>query len=108
MKFLPEFHGQFYSKNDGFHIVSVDMKYRRPCHFGNIGTISTRACLQVIGGKTNLIINHQVNGPPGFIACQLRHLKHFVNNSLCSNGSVAMNNDGRYLIVIAIVMSINS
>ena len=108
MESLPEFHGQLHRVNDGFYIVAIHMKHGRAGYLGNIGTVSTRTCLQVIGGKAHLVVDHQMNGSPGFIARQLRHLDHFVYNPLGGNGRIAMNHDRGHLVEIFVVMRINA
>ena len=45
-----------------FSIVSIDMQYGGKGHFGYICTIGTGARVEVIGRKSNLVVDYDVNG----------------------------------------------
>ena len=104
VKFLPEFHSQFHCKNYSFNIVAIYVKNRRTGYLCHVGAIRTRPCIEVIGGKTNLVIDYQMNRSTGFVSGQLRHLYNFINNSLRCNGCIAMNNNRRYFIKVIVVI----
>jgi len=75
----------------GFHIIRVHMKNGSLHNFCNIRAINGRTTVNVICRECNLIVDNNVNRSAGFISGQLRHLNHFVNNSLSSNRAIAMN-----------------
>ncbi|GBE46589.1 hypothetical protein BMS3Bbin11_01690 [bacterium BMS3Bbin11] len=53
-------------KNDGFRVISIDMKDRCLDHLCDISTVRGRTCIhRVAGGKTYLIIMNKMNGTTG-------------------------------------------
>src|SRR3546814_17112858 len=90
MKLLPVFHCHLDRMHQRFGIVPVHMKYRRKSHLRNISTIRTGTAIPEVGGKTNLIIDYQVNGTTCAIPFQLSHLNHLINNTLPGNGGITL------------------
>ena len=107
MKLLPEIHCQLNCINQGFHIVAVHVEYRRTGYFGHIGTVCTRAGIEIISGKSHLVIDDQVDSSPCFVTIELRHLNHFVYHTLRSNGSVAVDHNRSNFVKIAMMGRIN-
>ena len=90
----------------GLYVIGIYVEHGGKGNLGNICTIGTWAPIKVIGGKANLIIDHNMYGTACFIAVELCHLHHFVDNPLTGNGSIAMNEDGHYFSGIAFVVFI--
>ena len=101
MEFLSELHSQLNGINHCFHIVPVYVKDRAERCFGNIGTIGAGAGIQVVCGKSNLVVYDHMNGSTGTVTAEFRHLQQFIYNSLPCNGCIAMNEDGSKPFIIS-------
>ena len=95
--------GQLHGKHHGLGVVAVHVQHRRINNLGQVGAVNRRAGILKIGGETDLVVDHEVDGAAGLVAFQLRHLRHFVANALAGHGGVAVNEDGQHLIVVAAV-----
>ena len=68
----------------------------RKSYLTHIRTIGTGTRIEIVGGKSYLVVNHNMNGSSGTIALQSCHLHDFIGQSLPRNGSISMNQDGQY------------
>src|SRR5690606_20602963 len=89
-----------------FRVVRINMQYRAQCYFCHIGTVGRTTRIQVIRGKTDLIINDYMYGPIGLITIQTCHLHYFIYNTLTCNSSIAMYYDRQYLGKIGPIMGV--
>ena len=60
MEVLAVFNRQLNGKYHRFHIICIDVEHRRLGNLGHIRTINAGATFQVVGGKTHLIVDHNV------------------------------------------------
>ena len=60
MEVLAVFNCQLNGKYHRFHIIRIDVEHRRLGNLGHIRTINAGATFQVVGGKSHLIIDHDV------------------------------------------------
>ena len=49
-------------------IIAIHVKHGCIYNLGDIRTVNTGACIIIIGGKTNLVINHEVNRSSSSVA----------------------------------------
>ena len=56
------------SMNYGFYIVGIDMQYGREGYFANVRTIRTWTRIQIIGCKSYLVIDNNMDCSIGFVA----------------------------------------
>ena len=62
MEGITEIDGEFGHPQHRFRMIRIHMENRRLYHFGNIGTVTGRACIfRIGGGKANLIVNNNTN-----------------------------------------------
>ena len=99
-------YSESHSVNYGFHIVGIDMHHRIAAYFSHISTIRTGTTVQIIGGKSDLIVDYDVNRSSGFITVQRFHLNDFVHNALSGNSSIPVNIDGKDFFEIIFVIQI--
>ncbi len=103
---LPEFHGHFDGKDDGFYIISIDVKNGGLRYLGDVGTVGTGTGVDIVGRKSYLVVDDNVNGTPCFVAIQQGHLYHFVDYTLSGDGGISMNQDGGKAFEIAFVFAV--
>ena len=99
-------HGQFYGMHHGFYIVCIHVQYRAKGYFGHVGAIGRSSSVEVIGGKTNLVVGDHVNGTANIVGFQTTHLNHFVHDALTCNRCIAMDQDWTDFGNIALVFGI--
>ncbi len=81
--------------HDCFRIVRIDMEREGLSHLTHICAINRASSVQIIGGKTNLVVDHDVDGPTCMVAVQLRHLGHFVYYTLTGHRRITVNQNGQ-------------
>ena len=83
------------------------MKDRRLHHLGDIRTVlgGARIC-RFAGGKTNLVIEHNVQRATGPVGARLRHLKGLHDHALPGKGRVTMQHNGNHRITDRILSAI--
>ncbi len=64
---MPVFHGHDHSVNQGFGIISINMENRSFYDLANIRTISAGTGVQIIRGKSYLVVDHDMDGSACFI-----------------------------------------
>ena len=87
-------------------IVSIHVQYWRQGYFSNIGAIRTRASVQIICGKTDLVVHHNMDRTSRSISVKLRHLHYLIHHSLPCNGSIAVNQNRHHFSRIALIISV--
>ena len=97
IKSLAVFHCKADSVYQGFRIITVHMEYRCQDHLRYVRTIGRRTRIEVVGGKSNLVVDHNVQGSSGLVAVQGLHLHRFVHNTLRSNGRITMDENRQNL-----------
>ena len=107
LKLIAKLHSKADGVGHGFHIVAIDMEYWRLHHFGNVGAVDAGACVEVVGGETNLVVHHDMDGAAGFVAGELRHLYYLVHDTLAGDGRVAMDEDGSHFFKVALIAIVN-
>ena len=108
-EFHAELECQLGCKYHGLGVVAIDVQHRCLDHFDNIRAIQRRAAVaRVAGGKTNLVIDHNVQCaaggvPPGFGQCQGFHY-----HTLPCKGGIAMHQHGQYLLTQRVTTAVHA
>ena len=103
---LPVFRGQFNSPDDGIRIVAIYVQHRCLYDACRRRGIRRRTCIIKIRGKSDLIVDDKMNGPPGIITRQLAHLNRLKNHSLSGCCSIPVDENRQDLVVIGSVEDI--
>ncbi len=82
---------QFAYVNGSLWIFTVHMKYGYHEHLGDIGRISGRTGIFRQGCITDLVIDDDMDGAPGFIPLKLRHVQCLGNHSLPGKSGITVN-----------------
>ena len=89
---LAEFDRDLGDHYTGFRIVAIHMKDGSLHNARNLGTVERRTHItRVTGGKTDLVIDDDVDRAPGLIASGFAHIESFHDHSLAGKGRVSMN-----------------
>jgi hypoxanthine phosphoribosyltransferase len=86
----PEIECKQHGMHHRFGVICVDVQDWRKRYFRDIRAISRGTRIEVIRGKTNLIVDDQVDGSSGFIAVELRHLDDLIDNALSGDGGITV------------------
>jgi hypothetical protein len=89
--------------SDIFHGVSVNMENRGVNALSDISAVSTRSSLVRSGGKSNLVVDYDVNGTSNVIVFKGLHLEGLLNNSLTSEGCVTMDLDWNHTSSVGLI-----
>ncbi len=65
---LAVFNGHAHYVYQSFNIISIYVPDGGLDYLAHVGAISAGAGITVVGGKSHLIIDHQVDGPPVFVS----------------------------------------
>ena len=84
----------------GLGIVRIDVEDRTVGRLGDIGAIDTGTAVQVVCGKTDLVVDHQVDGASGAVSIELGHLDHLIHHPLSGQCRVTMHEDGHDGVLI--------
>src|SRR5690606_2562766 len=106
-KFLPVFHRQVGGERNSFGIVTVDVKDGCVNDLCDIGAVDTRPRIVIVGGKTHLVVDHEVNGTAGRKSGQPRHLHYLIDYTLTSHGGIAVNEDSHSFAQVSVVFIID-
>ena len=88
-------HRQLRDEYDRLGIVSVDMKNGCLHHLGDVGAVFRRARIGALASrKTDLVVQHNVQGATGAVSPGLGHLEGFHHHTLPRKGRITMNDDG--------------
>ena len=91
LKLTPKLNCQLRCQYNRLWVIAIDMQYRRIDYLHDVGAIQAGAQIAGIGrGKSNLIINHNVDRAASGIATDLRHRQGLLHDALTSNGRIAM------------------
>ena len=91
-----EFGGHAGAEHHRFRVVPVHVQDRRLDRFRHIGAIETRVGVCRHRGEADLVVDDQVDRAAGAVADQLAHRQSFVDQSLPSEGRVAMHQNGHH------------
>ena len=87
-------HGQLRDEHHRLWVITIDVEYGRLNHLGNVGAILCGARIgRLAGGKTDLIVQHNVQRAAGAVGTRLGHLKRFHDDALTCKGRVSMQHD---------------
>src|SRR5690349_15866907 len=96
VKLVPVFKRDLDHAKRRLRVVAVDVKDRRLCDLSGIGRVDRAAAKFGRRGKSDLIVNNDVNGAARTIARRVRELKRFHYDSLSGKCGVAVKQDGHY------------
>src|SRR5690625_3461222 len=78
-------------KHHSLRIITIYVENRRLHHLGNICAIHCGTGIErIAGSKANLVIDHNMQGPPGEKASRLGHIEVFHNHALTGEGGIPM------------------
>ncbi len=90
---------QLGDKQHRFRIIAINVKDRRLNHLGDVGTILGGARIVLTAsGKTNLVVDDNVDGAARLVSTGLRHLEGFHDYALPGESSVTMDTDGQHFV----------
>ena len=98
--------GHLRHANAGFRIVAIDVEDGRLHHASHIGGIGRRAGLVGIGGESDLVVDHQVDGAAGGVAFQLRKVQRLGHHTLSGESRVAVNHNGDHTLARRVAQAI--
>src|SRR5690606_8377715 len=94
-------------ERNSFGIVTVDVKDGCVNDLCDIGAVDTRPRIVIVGGKTHLVVDHEVNGTAGRKSGQPRHLHYLIDYTLTSHGGIAVNEDSHSFAQVSVVFIID-
>src|SRR5208283_2231335 len=95
-KLRPVIQCQFHHMERRFGIFAVYVKDRHHQHLGYVGGIPGGTGVLRKCGKTDLVVDDQVQRPSSGIALQLGHVEGFGHNSLAREGRISMDQNGQH------------
>ena len=87
---------------DIVHRVSVDVENRGFDRLGKIGAVDSGAGLGGVSRETDLIVHYDVDGATDLVVGKVNHLHGLINDTLASEGSVTVNNEGHYSLSLLV------
>ncbi len=105
-EFATEIHGQIDDLGDRLGVFAVDMEDRYLQHLGHVGSVGARAGFVRFGGKTDLVIQNDVQRAAGLVALEFTHVERFLNNALAGKGCVAVNENRHELRMLLVAHAI--
>lgn len=87
---------------DIIHRIGIDVEDRGFDRLGKIGAVDSRAGLGGVGRETDLIVHNDVDGATDLIVGKVNHLHGLINDTLASEGSVTVNNEGDYSLSLLV------
>lgn len=87
---------------DIVHRVGIDMEDRGFDRLGKVGAVDCGAGLGGVGRESDLIVHYDVNGATDFVVGKVNHLHGLINDTLASEGSVTVNNEGDYFLSLLV------
>ncbi len=90
IKFLPVVERDLQRAISRFRIVAIDVKDRQLRHARNVGGIDRRAAGFGRSGKSDLVVDDDVNRAAGAIAAQAGEIQRFHHDALTGKSRVAM------------------
>ena len=103
---FAEISSQSCDKSNSFGIISVDMENRCLNHFCNFRAISGHGLIQsVCGGKTNLVVDNNMQGSTNKIAFLLRHVEQLHVDTLTFDSCITMNQNRENMLSVSIIIT---
>ncbi len=96
---LPVVQGQPRHMSRRLRVLAVDVKNRGRHHFGHVGGVEGRAGIGRKRGKTNLVVDDDVNGAAGPVPLQLGKVEGLGHHPLAREGGIAMNQNREHPLV---------
>lgn len=87
---------------DIIHRVGVDMEdwgFDRLC---KVGAVDSGAGLGGVGRETDLVVHNDVDSATYLIVGKVNHLHGLINDTLASEGSITVNNEGDYSLSLLV------
>ena len=94
----PVIQRQFHNVKRRLRIFAVDMKDRRHEHLGYVRGVPGGPSVLGKRGEPDLVVDDEVERPPGGIAFQLRQVEGFGHDSLARKGCIPMDQNGKHLV----------
>ena len=107
LELLAVFQRQFGGVHHRFGIIAIDVENRRVNHFCHVSRVISGATIRhCAGGKTDLVVNHNMDRATGAITACLRHIKGFHDHALPRKGRITVDGNTQHLITVFIVTTI--
>lgn len=91
---------------DRLDVIGVDVEDRGVDSLGDISAVSGRTGEAGIGGETNLVVDHQVDGTAGRESGKLVEAQALVNDTLAGNSGITVKEDGHGALVLDLIVVI--
>ena len=100
-------HGELGHENHRLRVIAIDVEYGRLNHFGNVGAVLCGARVSgLTGGKADLIVQYDVQGPACAVSPRLGHLEGFHDDTLARKGRIAMKHYGNHRLPIGVIATV--
>ena len=107
VEFLAIIDGNLRCQYDRFGVIAIDMQDRCFNHLDHVRTIDSRARIARVGcGKTNLVINDDMNGAASTVAACLRQIQGFHHHTLAGKRGIAMHQYRNDLVTLFVTATI--
>ena len=87
---------------DIIHRVGVDVEDRGFDRLGKVGAVDSGAGLGGVGRETDLVVHNDMDGATYLIVGKVNHLHGLINDTLASEGSITVNNEGDYSLSLLV------
>ena len=100
-------HGQLCHEHYRLGVIAIDVEYGSLNHLGNVGAVLCGARVgRLTGGKADLIVQYDVQGPACAVSPRLGHLEGFHDDTLTRKGRIAMKHDGNHRLPIGVIATV--
>ena len=104
LELVAVIHGHLGHEHDRLGIVRVHVQDRGLNHLGHIGAVFRGTGIFLLaGGKTDLVVDDDMNSTANTIAPGLGHLEGFHNHTLPGERCVTVHDDGHTLGAVRVV-----
>ena len=94
VEFLAEFEGELGDHADRFGVIAVHVENGGLDHLGDVGAVARGASVNRIGGKADLVVDHEVEGAAGAVAGELGEVEGLGDDALTGDGGVTVDQEG--------------
>mmetsp|Transcript_838 Transcript_838/g.1138 ORF Transcript_838/g.1138 Transcript_838/m.1138 type:complete len:1008 (-) Transcript_838:79-3102(-) len=89
--------------NNTFNIITVDVEDRAVQGLGNVRAVGAAAAILGVSGKSDLVVDNDMNGTANRVVRKSTHSKGLIDNTLSRKGTITMEKDGERFGVFSII-----